>query len=257
MPQIFFRFTPARNDNNIEACLKAALATDWPTFEVVMVDDRSTDDTGQIARRIARNDSRLNVIEGSDPQPGWAGKPWACSRAAGEAKGKWLLFIDADVQIHPKAASTVIQTAKERDLSLLSLFGRWTLVGFWERVLIPAVGWLIRGSIELDKVNKRAAPEAFANGQFILLRRDSYVAIGGHGAVRGEVLEDVRLAQVVKQTGLGAEVRPAQWAFDVRLYRSLSEIVNGYTKNIYEGLGRNPLMGFGVAFILLVHSFLL
>ena len=104
------------------------------------------------------------------------------------------------------------------------------MVSFWERLLIPPIGWLIRGSIDLDKSNNPSYIEAFANGQMILFRRSDYVALDGHSMVQSEVLEDVKLAQRVKQSGKSAEVRPVPWAFEVRLYRSLSEIVNGYTK---------------------------
>jgi len=248
---------PARNEaENIAACLRAALATDWPNLEVIIVDDRSDDGTGEIARKMAEQDSRLRVVEGSEPKEGWAGKPWACSRAAKESRGAWILFIDADVQIAPKAVQAAVTIARQRDLALLSFFGTWIVESFWEQVLIPAVGWLIRGAVDFEKVNVRSHSEAFANGQFILMRRDAYFSIGGHGAVCDQVLEDVRLAEVVKRNGFGVEVRPAPWAFKVRLYRGLLEIINGYTKNLYEGLGRRPSVGFGAALFLFVCALL-
>lgn len=246
---------PARNEAaNIGQCVKSALAVNWPRLEVIVVDDRSTDGTGAAALEAGEGDSRLRVVQGSEPRPGWAGKPWACQRAAAESRGAWLLFIDADVQIHPDAPRSAIDLASLRDLSLLSYFGYWTLVGFWEKVLIPTIGWFIRGTIDFERVNLRSHFRAFANGQFILMRRDSYMAIDGHGCVKDQVLEDVRLAEVVKRAGYGAEVRPASWAFRVRLYRGLGEIINGYTKNLYEGMGRNPLVGFGAALFIFVGS---
>ena len=143
-----------------------------------------------------------------------------------------------------------------RDLALLSLFGSWVLDSFWERALIPAVGWLIRGTVDFDKMNSNSHPEAFANGQFIMVQRSKYMIVDGHASVRNEVLEDVRLAQAMKRAGLSVEIRPASWAFKVRLYRSFSEIINGYTKNMYEGLGRNPMVGLGAALFLFVGSLL-
>lgn len=248
---------PARNEaENIGDCVRAALSTDWPNFELIVVDDRSDDLTGEIAREAGGGDPRLKVIEGIEPVAGWAGKPWTCLRAAKESKGAWLLFIDADVRIDSKAVQAAVETAMESNASLLSFFGSWKLVSFWERVLIPAVGWLIRGSVDLDRTNSVAYPEAFANGQFVLMSREAYFAIDGHGSVRDQVLEDVRLAEVVKRNGFSAQIRPASWAFEVRLYRSLGEIVSGYTKNVYEGLGRKPLLGFGAAFFLFIGSLL-
>ena len=248
---------PARNEaENIGDCVRSALASDWPNLEVIVVDDRSDDRTGAIAIEAGAGDPRLKVIEGVEPIAGWAGKPWTCLRAAKESKGAWLLFIDADVRIDPKAVQAGVETGIENDLALLSFFGTWKLVTFWERVLIPAVGWLIRGSVDLDRVNSLTHSEAFANGQFILMSRKGYFAIDGHTAVRAQVLEDVRLAEVVKRNGFAAQIRPAAWAFQVRLYRSLSEIVSGYTKNVYEGLGRRPMLGFGAALFLFVGSLL-
>ncbi|MEC7987113.1 MAG: glycosyltransferase family 2 protein [Myxococcota bacterium] len=246
---------PARNEaENIGACVRHALQSRWPNLEVLVVDDRSTDDTGAIALEAAAGDNRFRLIKGEEPQVGWAGKPWTCARAAKEAKGAWLLFIDADVCVDKDAAAAAVLLAQERELDLLSFFGRWTLVSFWEKTIIPAVGWLIRGVVDFDKANNQALPDAFANGQFILMRRSAYASIDGHGAVRDQVLEDVRLAQAVKRAGFRVEIRPAGWSFDVRLYRSLQEIVQGYAKNLYEGMNRNPMMGFSAILFILFGS---
>ena len=248
---------PARNEAlNIGECVRAALASDWPELEVIVVDDRSDDGTGDMARDAANGDSRLHIVDGVEPPMGWAGKPWACFRAAKESKGAWLVFVDADVRLHPKAVQAIVETAKENNLAMLSLFGTWIVEGFWEKVLVPAVGWLIRGAVDLDKVNDISQIEAFANGQCIAIQRSAYFTIEGHKSVRDQVLEDVRFAEVVKRKGLAVQVRPAPWAFRVRLYRSLSEIINGYTKNLYEGLGRNPVAGFGAALFLFICALL-
>ena len=236
---------PARNEaENIAQCVTSVLESDWPNLELIVVDDRSEDNTGEVASSAAQNDARFRLVEGSEPVVGWAGKPWTCARAARESKGHWLLFIDADVRLHKGAATAAIETAEQRQLDLLSLFGKWTRVGFWERCLIPAVGWFIRGAVNFDEVNSPSKETAFANGQFILIRRSAYMETEGHAVVRDQVLEDVRLAQAFKRAGYRTEIRPASWSFSVRLYRSLSEIINGYTKNLYEGMDRNPIVGF-------------
>lgn len=248
---------PARNEAlNIADCIKSALASRWPRLEVVLVDDRSDDGTADVARKAAAGDPRLHIVEGSEPPKGWAGKPWACTRASKEARGTWLLFIDADVRLHPEAVQSAVGIARERELGLLSFFGRWILVGFWERALIPVVGWLIRGATDLDKVNARGSSMAFGNGQFMLFRRSAYVAVEGHKAVFNHVLDDVRMAEALKQAGFATEVRPAFWAFNVRLYRSLGEIVNGYTKNLFEGMGRRPLAGLAAALFIFIGTVL-
>ena len=246
---------PARNEaENIGVCVAQALASRWPSLEVVVVDDRSEDDTGRVARAAGEGDARLFVVEGSEPQAGWAGKPWACARAAGEARGELLLFLDADVRIHPDAVAALVDVMERDRLGMLSIFGTWELVTFWERALIPTVGWLIRGAVNLDQINDPVRPEAFANGQLILVRREAYDRMGGHQAVRDQILEDVRLAQVAKKHGVATGMRVAPWAFRVRLYRSLGEIVRGYSKNLYEGMGRNPLVGLGAVLFILVGT---
>jgi len=238
---------PARDEAaNIGRCVRAALASRWPDparLEVLVVDDRSSDGTGALAREAGQGDPRLRVVEGSEPPRGWAGKPWACATAAREARGELLFFVDADVVLDPDALPSLAGALLERQLALLSVFGTWTLESFWERAVIPAVGWFIRGAVDLDRINDPARPEAFANGQAILVRREPYEAIGGHGVVADKVLEDVRLAEAVKGAGQRIGLLFAPWAFRVRLYRSLREIVAGYGKNLYEGMGRRPAVG--------------
>lgn len=248
---------PARNEAlNIGDCVESALKSRWPRLEVIVVDDRSDDGTREAAVAAAQGDERLRVVDGTEPPAGWAGKPWACVRASKEARGAFLLFIDADVRIAPEALQTAVRMAEERNLGLLSFFGSWTLVGFWERALIPVVGWLIRGAVDLDKVNARGSALAFGNGQFMLFQRSAYAAVEGHKAVFNHVLDDVRMAEALKQAGFATEIRPAFWAFQVRLYRSLSEIVNGYTKNLFEGMGRKPLAGVAAAAFIFIGTLL-
>jgi len=248
---------PARDEaDNIGACVSAALASTWPQLEVIVVDDRSSDGTSTVAMEAGKGDERLHVVEGVEPPAGWAGKPWACARAAGEARGRVVCFVDADVCLAPDTITAIVNEMMEKDLRLLSAYGSWELNSFWERALIPAVGWLIRGAVNLDDVNDPGKPTAFANGQLIAVERNSYDALGGHESVRSEVLEDVRLAEQFKRRGFSTGMRVAPWAFHVRLYDSLRSIVDGYTKNLYEGMGRKPSLALGAALFIFVGALL-
>jgi chlorobactene glucosyltransferase len=248
---------PARNEAaNIETCVRAVLASEAVDLELIVVDDSSTDDTGELAIRAAGDDGRFTLLRGKSPPKGWAGKSWALVQAAADADRPYLLFLDADVEIHPRTIHSCLVQAEVERLDLLSLFGTWRLDSFWEQVVVPVVGWFVRGATNLDRVNEASHPDAFANGQFILVRRAAYEQIGGHRAVQGEVLEDVRLAEVFVKQAKRIMLLHAPWAFRARLYRSLGEIVEGYTKNFYEGMGRRPLVAMGLALFTIIGSLL-
>jgi len=244
---------PARDEElNIGACVKSILASRGVELELLVVDDGSKDDTIAVARAAAGDDPRSNIRSGEPPPKGWAGKSWALAQAAADARHEHLLFVDADLVLDPDAVRSALVQARVEQLDLLSLFGTWWLESFWENVVIPVVGWLVRGATPLDAVNDPSRPEAFANGQFILVRREAYESVGGHRAVQDEVLEDVRLAKVFKRQALRVQLLHAPWAFRARLYRTLGEILEGYGKNFYEGMGRRPLVALGLVLFVLV-----
>jgi len=248
---------PARNEARcIADSVGAALAQDYPRFEVLVVDDRSEDNTAALALEAGAGDSRFRLISGQEPPQGWAGKPWACQRLSAEAIGELILFIDADVSLAPWALTAAVREQQERKASLLSLFGDWELQGFWEKVVIPVVGWLIRGTVDLEEVNRRNSPQAFANGQFILVQRQDYDRVGGHGAVRAEVLDDVRLAKAFKTRAMSCTMLHAPGAFRTRLYTSLREIIAGYSKNLFEGMDRKLSLGCGAILFVFIGTLL-
>lgn len=234
---------PARNEEAVIArAVRGALSQDWPALELLVIDDASEDRTAQEALAAGAGDPRLRVIPGRPLPEGWLGKPSACWHGQAQARGEFLLFVDADVALAPEAARRCVEEMEARGLDLLSLWGTWVMESFWMRVAQPVVGGFVRGAHPLDRCNDPDDSSVFANGQFILLRRSGYDRFGGHEAVRAEVLEDVRLAQAARSAGLRCGMFLAPGLFRVRLYTTLPELWRGMVKNFYHGMNREPAL---------------
>lgn len=241
---------PARDEaHQIGRCLGALAAQPAGPWRVVVVDDGSTDGTAEVARAAIEADARFEVITAPERASDWAGKAWACHHGA-IGDEAWLLFVDADVVLDPRTVATMVRCAIDGDRDMISVFGRWDLRTAWERLLIPAFGWVIRGAVDAPRV--RAGTQAFANGQCLLISRRAYRAIGGHEAVATSILDDVDLARQARDRGARLDVRWAPWAFSVRLYRSLFEIWSGYRKNLHPGLGRGRAVSVVAAAALII-----
>jgi chlorobactene glucosyltransferase len=241
---------PARDEAaNIAACVAALRASDHPDLHVVVFDDGSTDGTAGLAEaagaRVLRGDA------GPLPE-GWKGKPWALQRATRDLAADWLVFVDADVRVHPACLARVHARAMRDSLDFLSGFGRLEMVGFWERIIQPAVGGLILAGNDLDAVNRSDSPDkVIANGQLILVRREAYETVGGHGAVRADILDDVGLARAFRAGGFQVRVFFLRALFSCRMYTSFRELWLGWTKNLYAGMGyRLGRVGFLSALLL-------
>ena len=236
---------PARNERrNIERCVRSVLASRYPRLEVIVVDDHSTDGTGDIARAIAADDPRLTVIHAPALPLDWFGKQWACAAGAAAAHGTLLLFTDADTTHEPELLPRAVNALFARGAELLSIAGVQEMHGFWERVIQPQMFALLAmrygGTDHVSTTNNPR--DAIANGQFILLRRDAYDAMGGHALVRDRVAEDLSLAQEFVRAGRRIALLEAMDYMSTRMYASLSEIVRGWRKNIYAG-GRQAAFG--------------
>ena len=234
---------PARNERrNIERCVRSVLDATWPALEVVVVDDRSTDGTGELARAIASTDARVRVVENSEPPPERFGKPWACATGASHARGDVLCFADADTWHGPELVSRAVAAMGARALDMLTVAGRQELGSFWERIVQPHVFWMLATRYGgTESVNRsRRTEDKIANGQCIFVRRAAYDAIGGHGAVHDRVAEDVALAQRFYAAGMRTEIILARTELSTRMYESLGEIMAGWRKNVFAG-GREAM----------------
>ncbi len=229
---------PARNEaRNIERCAMSILASTWPALEVIVVDDRSEDETGALVRAIAARDPRVRVLDGTPVPDGWFGKQWACAQGARQARGATLIFTDADTKHAPDLLPRTMHAMRARALDFFTVGGFQELGSFWERVVMPQIFSMIvmryGGAGEVNRA--RRSRDKIANGQYLCFTRTAYDAIGGHESVRGKAAEDLALAQLVHERGLRGELAIGPDQLSTRMYTSLREVVNGWTKNIVTG----------------------
>jgi len=248
---------PARNEErSIERCVRSLLAQEWLDFEVIVVDDRSSDSTAHILARLAREDARLRVVRGEPLPPGWVGKPWALFQGERHARGSWLLFTDADSTHATRGAVSMLWLATRAGVDAASIATHQELGTFWERAVLPSIlGMILYVAGPLGAINDPKKPrQALANGQYILVSRRAYDALGGHAALRGEIVEDIAFARRIKDDGRFRYILVGGRSIaSVRMYRSFDEIWLGFTKNVYIGANGNlAALGLGVAFMLLI-----
>lgn len=239
---------PARNEEqNIRVCVESALMQNYPNFEIIVLDDRSTDATPRILAELATLDSRLHPISGSDLPSGWVGKPHALHQASTSARGEWLCFVDADTFLSPQALSSCYVKAMEVQADLFTTLHRQIMGSFWEKAVMPIVVTALSVGFNPRKVNDPTYKDAIASGQFILIRREVYEKIGGHASVRDQIVEDQALAERVKWSGDRLALADGTALISTRMYTSLSSMWEGWTKNMYLGLRGQPvLMWLGV-----------
>ena len=232
---------PARNEEEaLAAALESFLKLDYPDYEVIVVDDASTDGTGQIADEWAASPStrgRLRVIYNRELAAGWTGKVHALRLAARAATGAWILATDADVVFHPAILRLAMALARRERAQLVSLTPEFELGGFWEKVMLPAFTLLLSTLFPLRLVNDPNSPRAIAAGAFILMRREDFETLGGYEPVKTVVIEDVRMAQHFKRNGRRIYLAASRGLFRTRMYSGVGEMWEGLSRSAFEGAG--------------------
>lgn len=239
---------PARDEgDNIAECLASVLACSsqgW-NFEVLVLDDRSSDRTGDIAS--GTGDHRVRVLFGRELPESWLGKSHACAQLAEAAQGQWLLFLDADIRLKPNALEAAIHSADAQQCGLVTGFPRQETGTWLEKLIVPLMNFSILCHLPIPLVRgSRDSHFVAAHGGFMLIHQDSYTRCGGHAGIRSELVDDMALARAVKRSGDPVALVNIVDYTDMRMYHNAREVWNGYRKNIYAGLGRQPLLLLGM-----------
>ena len=237
---------PARNEAaTIEACVRAALASRHPLHEVVVFDDARDDATPDILARLSAEDARLKVVMGTGLPPGWVGKPHACHQLSRHATGDLLLFIDADTTLQRDGVGCV--AALLEDAALVTAVPAQETGTLAEQLILPLLYLTYTAWLPLPLIHRSADPRFLAaNGQILAVRRAVYDAVGGFEAVRSEVVDDMAFCRRVKTAGHTVRFADGALIARCRMYTSAREVWEGFSKNLYEGLGGRPLALLGV-----------
>jgi chlorobactene glucosyltransferase len=226
---------PARNEErNIEACVTSLLDQDYPDFEVIVLDDQSTDNTLVTLEHLASTGSHLQIIHGRPIPEGWLGKHWACHQLDQAASGELLLFVDADTRHTADMLLDSVSALLAEGADLVTAFPREEVVTWGERLLVPVIGFGIFTFIPIRLVQRlRLAALSVTIGQFMLFRRDAYLAVGGYEAVKTEIVDDMVLGRRIISSDLKWRLLDGTNHVTCRMYRNFWETVNGFSKSLF------------------------
>jgi chlorobactene glucosyltransferase len=230
---------PMRNEAAVIAeTVRSWLAQDYPNFEILILDDGSTDDSAKIAREAAGGDFRLTILQGSALPDGWLGKPWACHQLTAQARGETLLFTDADVRWEPSALSALVAESQRTNADLLTVWPTQITHTWGERLVVPLMGFAIQAYLPVLAVHHLPWPVfAHAMGQCLLFKRPAYEKIGGHQAVKAEIVDDMAFAYAIKRHNLRLRAADGNGLIQTRMYQNWNQVRDGFAKNILSGHG--------------------
>lgn len=228
---------PARNEEtNIDKCVRSLADQLYPEekYEIIVVDDNSTDNTSRIAKKIAADHQQIMVISAGPLPQGWAGKNHACMQGTKKAEGEWYCFMDADTTADPNLLANALHFSEKKRIDMLSINPFQELLSCTERLFMPGIFLSIAAGMNFNRVNDPSRPDSGANGQFMLFRKSAYDAIGGHAAVKQEIMEDMALADRVKKSGFRLYWIFGEKLVRTRMYHTFSHIWEGLSKNMTD-----------------------
>jgi glycosyltransferase involved in cell wall biosynthesis len=238
-PSISLIFAARDEEEKLLAALVTLTALDYPHLEIIAVDDRSQDATASILDEFAAVHSRFRAVHVSEIPSGWLGKTHALQKGFEASRGEWLLFTDADVRFKPDIIRRAVTLAKQRNLDHLTLVCNVEMHGFWETTLITFFGLAFHLATDAHNVSNPNSRAYVGVGAFQLLRRSTYEAIGTHKRLAMEVVDDMKLAKLVKQSGFRSCVAIAQEFVTVRWHAGAGNVIRGVTKNFFAAFGYN------------------
>jgi hypothetical protein len=253
---------PARNESrNLRACVESAIGSAGAgeggaaiDLEVLVYDDGSTDGTGSILATLVAEDARVRAVETVPLPEGWNGKQHGCDRMGRAATKEWLLFTDADVRFEPQSLESVVATAEARGVDLLSTFPRQEMGSFGERLFIPMIGFILFSYLPMGRMQRTLDPAASAGcGQYLFVRREAWLACGGHAAFRDSMHDGIRLPRLLRRHGRRTDLFDGTSIVSCRMYEGFGACWRGFAKNAFEGLGSIGLLVFVTILHLIGH----
>ncbi|RJP58000.1 MAG: glycosyltransferase [Candidatus Auribacter fodinae] len=243
---------PARNEEkNIARCINSLLKQTYSDYEIIVVNDRSTDNTANVVSEIAACHQNVTLINIKQCPEGWSGKNHALHNGVQRARGDFLVFTDADTYHEPECIETALAYSVQNSVDLLSVNPHLVTASFWENVIMPIAGAVLMVWYPIEKINSQDSRCSYANGQFIMMRKDAYVKIDGHQSVREALLEDLALARRIKDNGLRLRALWGPKLYKTHMYTSLRDIWRGWVRIFYHGLEKN-IVKMGVSVVLII-----
>jgi cellulose synthase/poly-beta-1,6-N-acetylglucosamine synthase-like glycosyltransferase len=235
----FSILVPCRNEaENVSELVSTLGALDHPRYEVIFIDDNSTDGTGDSLRQSIVNRPNMKVISAAPLSDGWMGKPWALSQGLSHATHEYIVTVDADVRLAPDALSAMDSVLQRTGSDFLSPYPSQSAVTMSERLVQPLLQWTWMTTVPLRLAMQSSRTSlAVANGQFLIVKKSALIAVGGFAAIQSSVLDDIDLARVLIHGGFRGGVCDGSKIASTRMYSSFSEIRAGYGKSMSTGFG--------------------